>query len=191
MIRNFEPESYSFLLEDFSLTEDLPIGDIQIDNLTRTEKDGKVSYTGKQTITILGSMEVEVTVSATVTGNNMTAHIYIPVEGVGDVNVDYAPALNISSDKTLSVTQSGDYIVTLNRNFKKGWNTFALPFATTSAALGEGVKAQAFISASEAELNFNITENLEANTPYLVYFPEANRRTALLCRYCGRCGYRQ
>lgn len=173
MIRNFEPESYSFLLEDFSLTEDLPIGDIQIDNLTRTEKDGKVSYTGKQTITILENMDVEVTVSATVTGNNMTAHIYIPVEGVGDVNVDYAPALNISSDKTLSVTQSGDYIVTLNRNFKKGWNTFALPFATTSAALGEGVKAQAFISASEAELNFNITENLEANTPYLVYFPEA------------------
>lgn len=67
----------------------------------------------------------------------------------------------------------GVYNVKINRTFNAGWSTICLPFATTTSALGAGVKAQALSSASETTLSFTGTETLEANKPYLVYFPSA------------------
>lgn len=75
------------------------------------------------------------------------------------------------ADGSAFAVAPGVYNVKINRTFNAGWSTICLPFATTTSALGAGVKAQALSSASETTLSFTGTETLEANKPYLVYFP--------------------
>lgn len=77
------------------------------------------------------------------------------------------------ADGSAFAVAPGVYNVKINRTFNAGWSTICLPFATTTSALGAGVKAQALSSASETTLSFTGTETLEANKPYLVYFPSA------------------
>ncbi len=88
------------------------------------------------------------------------------------VNVVFAPA--VTMDGSAAITATGLNNVKVARSFKKGWNTLALPFAITTAELGTGVKAQEFSGVTaDGGLNFTAVTNLEANKPYLVYFPAA------------------
>lgn len=48
-----------------------------------------------------------------------------------------------------------------------------MPFATTTETFGTDVKAQAFTSADAEGLDFTAVTELEANKPYLIYFPSA------------------
>ena len=102
----------------------------------------------------------------------MLASIDIEFDGI-IINVVFAPA--VTMDGTTDITATGLTNVKVARSFKQGWNTLALPFAITTAELGENVKAQEFsgVTSDGSGLNFTAVTSLEANKPYLVYFPAA------------------
>lgn len=79
--------------------------------------------------------------------------------------------------------QAYDYAnVKLTRNLNKGWNPIILPFAVSAdelqTKLGDGYEVAAF-NGDEMDENGNVTlmfkkqEAMEANTPYLLYAPNA------------------
>lgn len=81
-------------------------------------------------------------------------------------------SMNITDGYELGVPQAFSATnITLNRTFPAGWNTICLPFATSTAMFGTDVKAQAFASADDNGLSFAEVTELDANKPYLIYFP--------------------
>lgn len=177
----------SLALNNFVLgsgDEALAVGNIKLTNLEI--KDNKIQAT--QTINItegddpayegkwfgpqLG--EVPVSLNATlINDQTIEAIIDIPLApGFMEVKVTFAETQTYTEGKALNLTNGLTNFV-YNRTFPAGWNTICLPFATTTAAFGEGVKAQAFISADNNGLNFGEVTELEANKPYLIYFKEA------------------
>lgn len=81
-------------------------------------------------------------------------------------------SMNITDGYELGIPQAFSATnIALNRTFPAGWSTICLPFATSTAAFGTGVKAQAFASADDNGLNFAEVTELDANKPYLIYFP--------------------
>lgn len=81
-------------------------------------------------------------------------------------------SMNITDGYELGVPQAFSATnIALNRTFPAGWNTICLPFATSTAMFGTDVKAQAFASADDNGLNFAEVTELDANKPYLIYFP--------------------
>ena len=162
--------SYSFFLPDFAFSG-MQIGDIKVENLERTENGETVTYTGSQTISLMGGMmTVTPNVAATVNGDKLTAEISIPEV---NVEVTFAPELLIDSDTDIAEGLSGLYNVTIDRTFAAGWNAVCLPYATTIAELG-ATQAQEFTKYTGGALTFDKVSdgNLKANTPYLVYFEE-------------------
>lgn len=163
--------STSFALYNFEFSG-TPVGDVVITNLNVTQEGNKTIYTGKQDIIVMGQLPATVDVTATVENGKMIANIPIEVMGgVMHVDVTFAPALNIDGQSAVIVENAGLHNVTLSRTFLAGWSTICLPFATTTAAFGEEVKAQTFASADANGLNFTEVTDLEANKPYLIYFP--------------------
>lgn len=162
--------STSFAIYDFNFSG-TPVGDVVVTNLNVSQEGNKTIYTGKQDITVLNNMPATVDVTATVENDKMTAIIPIEVmNGIMHVDVTFAPALVIDGQSAVSVENAGLHNVTISRTFPAGWSTICLPFATTTAAFGEEVKAQAFTSADVNGLNFTEVKDLEANKPYLIYF---------------------
>lgn len=163
--------STSFALYNFEFSG-TPVGDVVITNLNVTQEGSKTIYTGKQDIIVMGQLPATVDVTATVENGKMIANIPIEVmDGVMHVDVTFAPALNIDGQSAVVVENAGLHNVTLSRTFPAGWSTICLPFATTTAAFGEEVKAQEFASADDNGLNFEEVTKLDANKPYLIYFP--------------------
>lgn len=81
-------------------------------------------------------------------------------------------SMNITDGYELEVPQAFSATnIALNRTFPAGWNTICLPFTTSTAMFGTDVKAQAFASADDNGLNFAEVTKLDANKPYLIYFP--------------------
>lgn len=177
--------STSLALNNFMLVsgEDaMPVGNIYLTNVQRSGEN-PMRLTTTQKITImpgdlpgidfwLGPMlgDVPVELNAEVADGKMTATIDIDMqEALGQIiHVVFAPTLNVSTETNLN-TEAGLYNLVVNRNFKKGWSTLCLPFGITPEQIGaEG--AQAFTSESNNVLNFSKVENMEANTPYIVYF---------------------
>lgn len=177
--------STSLALNNFMLVsgEDaMPVGNIYLTNVQRSGEN-PMRLTTTQKIAImpgdlpgidfwLGPMlgDVPVELNAEVADRKMTATIDIDMqEALGQIiHVVFAPTLNISTETNLN-TEAGLYNLVVNRNFKKGWSTLCLPFGITPEQIGaEG--AQAFTSESNNVLNFSKVENMEANTPYIVYF---------------------
>ena len=177
--------STSLALNNFMLVsgEDaMPVGNIYLTNVQRSGEN-PMRLTTTQKIAImpgdlpgidfwLGPMlgDVPVELNAEVADGKMTATIDIDMqEALGQIiHVVFAPTLNISTETNLN-TEAGLYNLVVNRNFKKGWSTLCLPFGITPEQIGaEG--AQAFTSESNNVLNFSKVENIEANTPYIVYF---------------------
>ncbi len=177
--------STSLALNNFMLVsgEDaMPVGNIYLTNVQRSGEN-PMRLTTTQKIAImpgdlpgidfwLGPMlgDVPVELNAEVADGKMTATIDIDMqEALGQIiHVVFAPTLNISTETNLN-TEAGLYNLVVNRNFKKGWSTLCLPFGITPEQIGaEG--AQAFTSESNNVLNFSKVENMEANTPYIVYF---------------------
>lgn len=165
-------------LSDFSFgsgEESMYIGDIIVEDVNVATVDGseKLTCTNKLTpIAGLGGMALPITLNSTSKGTDMLATIDIDLGGI-IINVVFAPA--VTMDGSAAITATGLTNVKVVRSFKKGWNTLALPFAITTAELGTGVKAQEFsgVTADGSGLNFTAVTSLEANKPYLVYFPAA------------------
>ena len=176
--------STSLALNNFMLgtgEDALPVGNIYLTNVQRTGEN-PMRLTTTQTIAIMpGDLpdidfwlgpelpEVPVELDATVADGKLTATIDINMQTLEQIiHVVFAPTLNISTETNLN-TKAGLYNLVVNRNFKKGWSTLCLPFGITPEQIGaEG--AQAFTSESNNVLNFSKVENMEANTPYIVYF---------------------
>ena len=177
--------STSLALNNFMLgsgEDAMPVGNIYLTNVQRSGEN-PMRLTTTQKIAImpgdlpgidfwLGPMlgDVPVELNAEVADGKMTATIDIDMqEALGQIiHVVFAPTLNISTETNLN-TEAGLYNLVVNRNFKKGWSTLCLPFGITPEQIGaEG--AQAFTSESNNVLNFSKVENMEANTPYIVYF---------------------
>lgn len=160
--------SLSFFLKGFNFGG-MPMGDILMTDLQKTETAGQTEYTQTQNVFISGlGAEVPVTLNAIEKDGQITANMNILY---GMVSVSFAPALTIDGQSTVNVENAGLHNVTISRTFPAGWSTICLPFATTTAAFGSDVKAQAFTSADANGLNFTEVTNLEANMPYLIYFP--------------------
>lgn len=165
-------------LSDFSFgsgAESMYIGDIIVEDVNVATADGseKLTCTNKLTpIAGLGGMSLPITLNSTSKGTDMLATIDI-ILGETVINVVFAPA--VTMDGSAAITATGLTNVKVVRSFKQGWNTLALPFAITTAELGTGVKAQEFsgVTADGSGLNFTAVTSLEANKPYLVYFPAA------------------
>lgn len=81
--------------------------------------------------------------------------------------------LTIDGTKTVEqVEQPGIYNVTIARTFKKGWNTWFMPYSVEPSQLGSEVKAQEFATASNGVLNFTtVDDELVCGVPYIVWFP--------------------
>ena len=180
--------STSLALNNFMLgtgADAMPIGNIYLTNVERSGEN-PLKLTTSQSIVItpgdlpginamqwIGPMlgEVPVDLDAEVTDGQMTATIDMQASLGQTIRVVFAPTLNISTETNLN-TKAGLYNLVVNRNFKKGWSTLCLPFGITPEQIGaEG--AQAFTSESNNVLNFSKVEkveNMEANTPYIVYF---------------------
>lgn len=162
-------------LSDFYFGE-IGVGDILVENVAVGSADGWTTYSCEnQSVALHGLMEgasLPATLNAKCKGSDMLATIDIDLEGI-IINVVFAPA--VTMDGTTAITATGLTNVKVVRSFKQGWNTLALPFAITTDDLGTGVKAQEFsgVTADGSGLNFTAVTNLEANKPYLVYFPAA------------------
>ena len=176
----------SLALNNFILgsgEEAMPVGNIKLTNLEI--KDNKIQTTQTINITagdlpgsaesdwlgpILG--EVPVSLNATlINDQTIEAVIDIPLApGSMEVKVTFAETQTYTDGEALSLT-TGLTNVVYNRIFPAGWSTVCLPFATTATAFGTDVKAQAFTSADANGLNFTEVTDLEANKPYLIYFP--------------------
>lgn len=173
-----EKEQYGFVLEHF-MFDGGDMGTIYVKNLTKTTNaDGSATYKtpNPEDVFIEGlGGSVPVSVEATVDSKNqMTATINIPLEGM-PVVVTFAPQLTISPSTSMEVSNAvGLTNVVMKREFKQGWNTFCLPIVSDLNGI-EGVKVQKFVSANDHSLTFKAVEGaiLEANKPYLVYFPTA------------------
>jgi len=179
---------YGLSLKNFMLEGLGGVGNIEMIGLTVTEQNGAIHLSGNKKIaitpgddpnvewmgpdlTMAAGGAIPVAIEADIQGGLMTATININFPELGVIKVVFAPELTIS-DEGCTVAASGLHNVVMQRQFKQGWNTVCLPFATTPAALG-AVSAQAFHSADDAALNFVAVEELVANTPYLLFFENA------------------
>lgn len=183
---------YDLLLENFEFGG-ISVGDVLVENLTKTDVGTQTLFTSENTpvqINLMGkTTTVLVNVNATVENGKMTANIQIPLSGSVDdidqlVNVVFAPHYDINaSSGVIDIKKSGLANITMLRSFKKGWNTVCLPFTITSYDLTGGdygdyymgtTNVQSFVSSNQNSLTFDAVkdEQLEANIPYLVYFPE-------------------
>ena len=88
-------------------------------------------------------------------------------------NIQFMKIVTIINGEDINTT-AGKAQVTMTRGFKQGWNTVCLPFATTAAKLG-ATKVQEFTAGDDKSVTFSevTSGNIAANTPYLVYFPQA------------------
>lgn len=92
-------------------------------------------------------------------------------------NIQFLPVVNIEAGKTIETTAQKAKVV-MTRDFKQGWNTVCLPFATTASALG-ATKVQQFSAGDDQSVTFAEVANgaIAANTPYLVFFNAAKSWT--------------
>lgn len=183
---------YDLLLENFEFGG-ISVGDVLVENLTKTDAGTQTLFTSENTpvqINLMGKpTTVLVNVNATVENGKMTANIQIPLSGSVDdiaqlVNVVFAPHYDINaSSGVIDIKKSGLANITMLRSFKKGWNTVCLPFTITSYDLTGGdyygdymgtTNVQSFVSSNQNSLTFDAVKDdqLEANIPYLVYFSE-------------------
>lgn len=103
----------------------------------------------------------------------ITAGIQVLKISVDYEVVDYLPEEVISDSE---YPEQGRYAyaeeIHLDRKLSAGWNSLCLPFDCLASELGEGVVAQQFVAYDPTlGLNFALTEQLEANKPYMVYCP--------------------
>ena len=99
---------------------------------------------------------------------------------IGSFSLEYLGVDRILLDEEAeSMPVSNPYaVVTVNRAFNEGWNAVCLPFdvAADNPLLDGAEIAQLDRDVNvngNVELIFTTTDHIEANTPYLIYFPQA------------------
>lgn len=92
------------------------------------------------------------------------------------VNIAAAPVLDETTGSLDDFENWGNYpVVSMKYSLKAGWNTIILPFAWSDLSVfGEGAKAYTFSGYSAADgISFSAATSLDAQTPYVLYAPEA------------------
>ena len=112
------------------------------------------------------------------------AQMHIEVEYAGGTLTTepvtrYVKALNKlelteTEEKEITTGYSAVYdVVTLTRNFVRGWNTFVAPQSVAIEEFGDGAKVYEFTGYTDGQLQFNTVSSLNPATPYIIYLPEA------------------
>ena len=79
----------------------------------------------------------------------------------------------VNEQQAVTADEVGTKDVILNRSFAQGWNTVCLPFNVNPTEITAGAKAQAFAGVNNNALNFTEVTEMQANTPYLFFAPQA------------------
>ncbi len=118
------------------------------------------------TNTVLNGMESYFT-------TNLPEEMRLPSIVLPDIPVAPVMALDETSSEAI-VAGTYDQLI-LRRTFSAGWNTICLPFEVenVSALFGEGAKAYQFGDLTDSNLDFYITNSLNAGHPYILHLPNA------------------
>lgn len=184
-------DSYTFQLKNFSLGN-MHVGTITLKNL---DVNGE-KITSSQTIQIeegddptvdswVGPYlpEVPVNLDATRQGDDLTADINIDMTETLDmvIRVVFAPTVEINGTTDLTQISAGLKNIHFTRSFKAGWNTICVPFNFTTSEYVTSTLADddeeedeilmAFDEYRDGKIYFKEVEEIEANVPYLIYYP--------------------
>lgn len=183
-------DTYMMQLSNFILGEDMPVGNIVLTGLKAdVSKVGMMSFASEQTIQISegtdethagewmgpGLGDVPVVFAGKMTDNRFFCNINIDMSTQGQIiNVVFGKDFTVVNDQqAVTADEVGTKDVILNRSFAQGWNTVCLPFNVEPTEIAEGAKAQEFSSVNANALNFAEVAEMQANTPYLFFAPQA------------------
>lgn len=183
-------DTYMMQLSNFVLGGATPIGNIVLTGLkANASKIGMISFVSKQTIQISEGTDetyaglwggpslgdVPVVFEGKMTDNRFFCNIDIDMSTMGQkINVVFGKDFTVVYDQqAVTADEAGTKDVILNRSFAQGWNTICLPFNVKPTEIAEGAKAQEFFSVNANALNFAEVAEMQANTPYLFFAPQA------------------
>lgn len=179
--------TYMMQLSNFVLGETNPVGNIVLTGLKADEsKVGMMNFVSTQTIQIsegtdetyagfwmgpsLGDVPVEF--KGKKTDERFFCNIDINMGQI--INVVFGKDFTVVNDQqAVTADEAGTKDVILNRSFAQGWNTVCLPFNVKPTEIAEGAKAQEFSGVNANALNFAEVTEMQANTPYLFFAPQA------------------
>lgn len=185
-------DTYMMELSNFILGGDTPaaVGNIVLTGLKAdASKIGMISFASEQTIQIsegtnktyaglwmgpsLG--DVPVKFKGKMTDNRFFCNIDIDMSTMEQkINVVFGKDFTVVNEQQpVSADEAGTKDVILNRSFAQGWNTICLPFNVIPTDIAEGAKAQEFSGVNANALNFDEVTEMQANTPYLFFAPQA------------------
>ena len=183
-------DTYMMQLSNFILGEE-PVGNIVLTGLKAdASKVGMMSFESEQTIQISegtdethagewmgpGLGDVPVVFAGKMTDNRFFCNIGINMPEPLDqqIKVVFGKDFTVVNDQqAVTADEVGTKDVILNRSFAQGWNTVCLPFNVKPTEIAEGAKAQEFSSVNANALNFTEVTEMQANTPYLFFAPQA------------------
>lgn len=184
-------DTYMMELSNFILGGSMPVGNIVLTGLKAdASKVGMMSFTSKQTIQISegtdetyagqwmgpGLGDVPVVFGGKMTDNRFFCNIDInmPEPLNQQIKVVFGKDFTVVNDQqAVTADEVGTKDVILNRSFAQGWNTICLPFNVKPTEIAEGAKAQEFSGVNGNALNFAEVAEMQANTPYLFFAPQA------------------
>jgi hypothetical protein len=184
-------DTYMMQLSNFILGGGMPVGNIVLTGLKAdASKVGMMSFESKQTIQISegtdethagewmgpGLGDVPVVFAGKMTDNRFFCNIGINMPEPLDqqIKVVFGKDFTVVNDQqAVTADEAGTKDVILNRSFAQGWNTICLPFNVKTTEIAEGAKAQEFFGVNANALNFDEVTEMQANTPYLFFAPQA------------------
>ncbi len=185
-------DTYMMQLSNFILGGGMPVGNIVLTGLKAdASKVGMKSFAStKQTIQISEGTDekyagtwigpslgdVPVVFAGKMIDNRFFCNIDInmPEPLNQQIKVVFGKDFTVVNDQqAVTADEAGTKDVILNRSFAQGWNTICLPFNVKPTEIAEGAKAQEFSGVNGNALNFAEVAEMQANTPYLFFAPQA------------------
>lgn len=184
-------DTYMMQLSNFILEGGMPVGNIVLTGLMAdASKIGMKSFASEQTIQISegtdethagewmgpGLGDVPVEFEGKMTDNRFFCNIDINMPEPLDqqIKVVFGKDFTVVNDQqAVTADEVGTKDVILNRSFAQGWNTICLPFNVKPTEIAEGAKAQEFSGVNANALSFTEVTEMQANTPYLFFAPQA------------------
>lgn len=182
-------DTYMMELSNFILGEE-PVGNIVLTGLKADKsKIGMNTFESTQTIQITegtdethagewmgpGLGDVPVVFAGKMTDNRFFCNIDIDMSTMEQkIKVVFGKDFTVVNDQqAVTADEVGTKDIILNRSFAQGWNTVCLPFNVKPTDIAEGAKAQEFSGVNGNALDFAEVTEMQANTPYLFFAPQA------------------
>lgn len=99
-----------------------------------------------------------------------------------EVTIAAAPVLDETTGSLDDFENWGSYdVIELKYSLKEGWNSVILPFAWSDLSVfGEGAKAYSFDGYTNGAIDFKAVNELNGQTPYIIYAPAAKDKVVFL-----------